>query len=261
MRDISPSLFTILLIGGTLEAPRVASELGRTGARIIVSNASSQPQKYPRMNNVHVRRGALDCHGMQSLVRRKGIRVVVDVSHPYAGQVSRIAREAARRTECTYLRYQRPPGLKSRPGIKWVSSHAAASEYLRAQTGNILLCIGVLNIDLYTRMIDSSRLFARIMPRGDSVLNAIRSGIKPENIICSPSRAANTAENIVHLHLSRADWMVTKDSGKSGGAVEKAAAAQRYGAGVLAIERPRAEGREVFSRVEKLLDRVRTLLA
>ncbi|MFP4169235.1 MAG: precorrin-6A/cobalt-precorrin-6A reductase [Desulfonatronovibrionaceae bacterium] len=247
----------VLLIGGTSEAVQAAGWLCRAGVSVVVSNATGLPQSYPACSNLYVRRGNLDDRAMSELARQEKVRIIADLSHPYAGAVSLAARLAAERSGCRYLRYERPAVLESVPGVKWVENHIHAADFLKRETGNVLLCLGVLHLKEYARLGDSSRIYARVMPRGDSFITAARSGITPKNIICHRPQRVKTAHNLLHLMYSKARWMVTKDSGLVGGTREKLAAARMYGAGIVAIKRPApAEPGDGYSDLRDFLSRI-----
>jgi precorrin-6x reductase len=197
---------------------------------------------------------------MAKLALQEEVRIIADLSHPYAGTVSLAARQAAEMSGCRYLRYERPAVLESAPGVKWVESHIRAADFLKGETGNVLLCLGVLHLQEYARLVDSSRLYARVMARGDSFIAAARSGIAPKNIICHGPQRVSIADNLVHLLCSRARWLVSKDSGLVGGTREKAVAARKYGAGIVAIKRPApAEPGGSYSDLREFLHRIRDM--
>mgnify|MGYP006277975443 CR=1 FL=1 len=251
------NLCPVLLIGGTSEAVQAAEWLCRAGVQVVVSNATGLPQAYPTFSNLHLRRGNLDDRDMAKLALQEKVRIIADLSHPYAGTVSQAARQAAQMSGCRYLRYERPAVLESVPGVKWVESHVRAADFLKKETGNILLCLGVLHLQEYARLADISRIYARVMARGDSFITAVRSGITPKNIICHGPHRVKIADNLVHLLRSKARWLVTKDSGLVGGAREKALAARRYGAGIVAIKRPApAESGGSYSDLSEFLHRI-----
>ena len=134
----------------------------------------------------------------------------------------------------TYIRYERQ-NLQFE-GANYYSDYPRLMDVLKQTTGNILLTIGSKNIGMF-RVLDISRLVARVLPVKESIDACENAGLKAHQIIAMKgrmSKACNKAllqeYNIMHL--------VTKDSGEAGGMTEKVNAALELGLAVHILNRP-----------------------
>ncbi len=256
----SKSQADVLLLGGTSEGWDIASELARKRIRVLASQATSVCHSPCLDSYIRLRHGPLDVEDLYEVLVREGIKVVVDASHPYAQKVSRFARRAALRADAAYLRYERPGILQKFPETLWADSHELAADYLCGQQGNVLLSVGVLYAGTYSRKIATDRLYVRCMSAGASFLRLLQSDVRPANIFFAANKKPNFVDNLLHLRMSGATWLVTKDSGEAGGVPDKAEAARRCAVKVLGIKRPAPCGGEQYSDPQKLLARVTKLI-
>lgn len=82
-----------------------------------------------------------------------------------------------------------------------------------------------------------TRLTLRILPSEDAVRMCREAGFSGENLICMQGPFSE-ALNEVMFREARAEILVTKASGKTGGFPQKLAAARRLGMKVLVIVPP-----------------------
>ena len=118
---------TILILGGTAEARRLATALVQAG-RDVVSSMAGRVRE-PALPPGQVRVGGFGgVEGLADYVRTGGIAAVVDATHPFAAGISQNAAAAAELTGTPLLRLERP-GWADHPLARtwsWVLDVAAA---------------------------------------------------------------------------------------------------------------------------------------
>ena len=264
----------ILIFGGTTEGRMFAqaiSELHNDRHSVTVSVATSVgAHELADINGIKVIVGRLDEEEMVRLFmteesggksdnrtdEHSPYDLVVDATHPYAGEVSANIRSAAVRTGVSLVRLLRtdddgeirgrslqgrgPKADRTGCDAVYVDSASAAAAYLAATEGRILLTTGSKELGAF-REIPMDRLYVRVLPTAAGIAACEQAGIPYRNVIAMVgpfSREMNAAT----IHQYQIAWMVTKDSGKAGGFDEKMEACRETGARPVVIERPRECG-------------------
>lgn len=228
----------IFLFGGTAEGHLLAERLAEAGNFVTCAVATEYGQAVlePR-DNLTVLVGRLTAGEMAE--RLEGFDVVVDATHPYADKVSENIRAAAAETATPYYRLLRP--REEAEDVLWADSPADAAAKLQNLPGNVLLTTGSKDLKTFTAVKDyPSRLFVRVLPSVESLTAALSLGYPASHVICMQGpfpRALNQAM----VEAVGAKVLVTKDTGKAGGFLEKAEAARAAGAKLLVIRRPTEE--------------------
>lgn len=192
---------------------------------------------------------------MEALLRREHFDLVVDATHPYASEVTENIVRACRGTETEYLRLLR--GTDAAPeGAVCVPDIEAAVAYLAGTEGNILLTTGSKELTKYAALPGfAERVYARVLPMEASLEACRAAGLGPDRIIAMQgpfTKEMNTAM----LRSVSARYMVTKDTGGTGGFGEKAAAAKEAGAVLVVTGRPpQREGLDFAGTAELLCRR------
>ncbi|MFA4966487.1 MAG: precorrin-6A/cobalt-precorrin-6A reductase, partial [Thermoleophilia bacterium] len=110
----------ILLLGGTSDARALAAELRAGGHEVLLSVVTEYGARLAGSDADAVRQGAL---GEDELARLVGdAAAVVDATHPFAAEISRLAAAACGRAGRPYLRYER--AATELPGEVLVASDA-----------------------------------------------------------------------------------------------------------------------------------------
>jgi precorrin-6A/cobalt-precorrin-6A reductase len=118
---------SVLILGGTAEARRLAAALHADGVPVVSSLAGRVSR--PALPLGPVRTGGFGgVEGLADYLRASRVRMVVDATHPFAARISANAAAAARLTGVPLLRLQRP-GWREHPDATrwdWVPDAAAA---------------------------------------------------------------------------------------------------------------------------------------
>jgi precorrin-6A/cobalt-precorrin-6A reductase len=244
----------ILLLGGTSDSGPIATRLGESGYRVLVSKATDVPLEGGDHVNIRSRIGPLDDTGLADLVRAEGILAIVDATHPYAAGIRATARRVAGRLGVPYLSYVRPSVLEGRAGVEFASDHKTAATMAFARGRPVLLASGVRNLEVYAA--ESRRtgvpLVVRSLDHPDSLAACQKAGIPEEHIVAG--RGPYTVDqNRQHIRDFAIGVLVTKDSGQAGGTLEKLAAAEAEHCAVVVVRRPAIGGEGAFDNVDELV--------
>ncbi|MBI5870296.1 MAG: precorrin-6A reductase [Actinobacteria bacterium] len=234
---------TIYLIGGTTEANQAARRLQEQGHRVVISVVTPAGGEHAGLAGCETEVGGKDAAAMESRARELQAAVIVDCSHPFAMEASAQAVIAAAAAGLPYIRYSRlpvavPEDASAAPVIT-VTSFDEAAAHLARLGGRALLAIGTRHLEVFVK----ARLdFAvRVLPMRESLADCQSLGLEPKDIIAAWP-PFSTGFNRECLRKYGATVMVTKDSGREGGLLEKLEAASLEGATVILVRRPVESG-------------------
>ena len=263
----------VLIFGGTSEGRMLSEYLDKRQLRHTVCVATDYGEEVMEHTEyVQIRQGRLDVPEMEALMRSGDYAVVVDATHPYATAVSENVRMACKAENMPYLRYLRDAGgaagsktpdahqstlISGRDAgtdasITWVNSAAEAATYLETQSGNIFLTTGSKELHVFTeRISDPGRLFIRVLPSASVITECRNLGMEGKQIYAM--QGPFSAEmNIAMLKQTDAAFLVTKDTGTTGGYPEKEQAAHQLGVRMVVIRRPEESGLDFAALLGKL---------
>ena len=232
---------SILLFAGTTEGREIAEALTGAPVSVTVSVATEYGETLiAPAENITVLHGRKNAEEIEALLKETRAELLIDATHPYAQEVTKTLRTVAERTGTEYLRVLR--GRETAEDCVFVADTDAAVEYLNHTQGNVLLTVGSKELARYTEVKDfETRLFARILPVKESADAAFRLGFSGKNLICMQGPFSEEL-NAAMLRAVDAKYLVTKDTGASGGFAEKIRAAKTLGVTPIVIRRPEEEG-------------------
>ena len=120
---------------------------------------------------------------------------------------------------------------------------------------NILSTLGSNNLEEIKAMSKKNNLFVRILPTTASIQKAENLGYLPKNIIAIQGPVDKNL-NLAMLKSFKIDFLITKESGKTGGEKEKIDACKEFGTVVLVLKRPFVNYRNVYSDIDKLINHI-----
>ena len=244
----------VVIFGGTSEGRMLSECLCRNKIAHTLCVATDygeevlEPSEY-----AHVLQGRLDTQQMEDLIRREQCFVVVDATHPYAVEVSQNIRKACERTKMKYLRFLRDKEsvIDVRSDVL-VSSATEAAAYLNGQEGAIFLTTGSKELPAFTAGVHKTeRLFVRVLPSAAVVASCRELGLEGKQI-CAMQGPFSEEMNRALLQQTKAAWLVTKDTGITGGFPEKVRAARSLGVRLVIIRRPEESGLDYESVLQVL---------
>ena len=244
----------VIIFGGTSEGRMLSECLCRNKIAHTLCVATDygeevlEPSEY-----AHVLQGRLDTQQMADLIQSEQCLVVVDATHPYAVEVSKNIRKACEMTEMKYLRFLRAEeAVIDVKNDVIVSSAAEAAAYLDGQEGAIFLTTGSKELPAFTAGVhETERLFVRVLPSVQVVASCRELGLEGKQI-CAMQGPFSEEMNRALLQQTKASWLVTKDTGITGGFPEKVRAARSLGVRLVIIRRPEESGLDYESVLQAL---------
>ena len=272
---------TLMLFAGTTEGRSLCEYLAQSGCITHVYVATEYGRELlTEKDSLIVHTGRLDEQQMYDELKRIKPDIVLDATHPYAVIVTQNIYQACKVVGVPYVRVRRE--MQEEPGNAdsvmqmsgthiadadgkrytdetsdsvYVKDTQAAVDYLKGETGNILITTGSKELHLYTQIPDyESRCTARVLPAQSVVETCTELGFTGKHLICMQG-PFDLEMNLATLRYANADFLVTKASGKNGGYDEKCEAALAAGVHLVVIGRPKEQVEPVMSlaQAEKYL--------
>ena len=211
----------ILVFGGTTEGRRAAEVLEEAGSPFFYSTKTGEQDitlHYGQRID-----GAMDAEAMRSFCKEHEIRLIVDAAHPFASQLHQTIAEMA----LPVIRYERiyPPRDED---ITWIDDYAQVPTDIHT----LLATTGVQSISkLKWLEAKGVKVVYRILNRESSIVLAHQQGATDKQLCFFPD-------------VVKADAVLMKESGLSGGFLEKVEEARKLGMKIYAIKRPQSTQKE-----------------
>ena len=213
----------ILVFGGTTEGRKAVEVLEEGGSPYFYSTKTGE-QDITLQHGVRID-GALDEAAMMHFCTEHGIRMIVDAAHPFAALLHQTIAKTASALSLPVVRFERiyPP---CDPAITWIDDYTQIPRDIHS----LLATTGVQSISkLKPLEATGVKVFYRILKRDSSIALALKQGATAEQL------CYYEAPNEIPI---KADAILLKESGLSGGFTEKTGAAKACGMRVIAIKRP-----------------------
>ena len=216
----------ILVIGGTTEGRRAIKALEEAGNPYWYSTKTGEQE----VTMHHGRRtdGAMNADEIDRFCRENEIKLIVDAAHPFARVLHQAIANVATVLGLPVVRFERiyPP---RDPDITWIDDYCELPPLLPTPC-TLLSTTGVQSIARLKPLENEGiRIFYRILDRESSIQLALRQGARREQL-CYYEDAREIPV--------RADVLLLKESGESGGFTEKVEAARAQGMKIIALKRP-----------------------
>lgn len=251
-------MYKVLLFGGTVEGRTVAEYLNENKIPSMVCVATEYGESLlPQAEYLELSHERLDEKQMEERMLQMENGLVIDATHPYAQVVTENIETACERTGTAYLRVVRQESrrLEEEETITYVKSIREAVEYLEKTSGNILVTTGSKELSAYTALTDyQERIYARVLSLVEVVSSCAKLGIEGKHLLCMQGPFSREM-NIALIHQFDIAWMVSKESGRAGGFLEKYQAAKETGCRMIVIGRPKEEQGMELEKCIEYLDR------
>ncbi|MDN5293757.1 MAG: precorrin-6A/cobalt-precorrin-6A reductase [Eubacteriales bacterium] len=247
----------ILILAGTVDGKNIARRLVAEGFPVLTTAAREYGASLLRAEGIPCRQGPLSEKELAALLREEEVAAVVDATHPYASEISRLAATVTAEQGIPLLRYRRPStSLPESPLIHRAEGYEAAAHLACRLGKRVFLTTGSKHLPLFAAVAARAgcQVVARILPDPVSLDQALAAGIAPENIIAARGPFSREFNRAMFREM-QAEVVVTKDSGLAGGTEEKVAAALELGIPVVVVDRPEEkwDGAFVAGSVEEVI--------
>ena len=221
----------ILVFGGTTEGRKAAETLEESGSTYFYSTKTGE-QDIVLHHGVRID-GALTAEDMQAFCREQGVRLIVDAAHPFAERLHLTIAQVSLDLQIPVIRYERiyPP---RDPDITWIDDYSDLDYILPSLSrkgqgvGRLLATTGVQSIFKLKHLEELGIKFIyRILNRESSIVLAHQQGATDDQLCYYEDGG-----------MPSADAILMKESGISGGFVEKVAEARAKGMRIIVIKRP-----------------------
>ena len=213
----------ILVFGGTTEGRKAVEVLEEGGSPYFYSTKTGEQD----ITLHHGQRidGALDEEAMRSFCQEHDIRLMVDAAHPFASQLHQTIAKVSESQQIPVIRYERIYPERD-PHLEWIDDYAQIPPNIHT----LLATTGVQSIaKLKPLEAQGVSIYYRILPRESSMALAQKLGAKKEQLCFFEDGATINVE---------AEAILLKESGLSGGFMEKVEAAKAKGMRILVLKRP-----------------------
>ena len=213
----------LLVFGGTTEGRKAVEVLEEgTGAYYYSTKTGEQDVVLHHGQRID---GAMDTEAMLNFCHVHDIRLIVDAAHPFAQVLHQTIACVAEKLQIPVIRYERiyPPRTND---ILWIDNY----QQIPRNIHTLLATTGVQSIARLKPFEDEGmRIIYRILPRETSIHLAHQQGATDDQLCFYEDGQKIDIE---------ADAILLKESGVSGGFIEKVDAARKRGMRIIVLKRP-----------------------
>ena len=213
----------ILVFGGTTEGRKAVEVLEEGGSPYFYSTKTGEQD----ITLHHGQRidGALDKEAMRAFCIEHHIRLMVDAAHPFASQLHQTIAQVSESQHIPVIRYERIYPERD-PSITWIDDYSQIPRNIHS----LLATTGVQSIaKLKPLENEGIKVYFRILNRASSITLAQKQGANPEQLCYFED------PNDIPIET---DAILLKESGITGGFLEKVKAAKARGIRIIALKRP-----------------------
>ena len=260
----------IMLLGGTKDATEIIKHLKKNyNTRILTTTTTEYGSKLAKEVGSDETIGkALPKQEIKQIIKEKTIDLLIDATHPFAQHITQTSANIAKETEIRYIRFERPPlNLENidTKNIIYAESFEKAGEIIKNKFKheNILHFAGANTMEQILENISPERFYPRILKVQDSMEKCEKLKI-PKTHIIEMKGTSTLEENKELIDKYNAKVIITKESGKTGGVIEKIQAANEKNITVIMINRPvikELEKENIIENIEELDQKLREMNA
>lgn len=248
------------LILGTSEGKVILKELSNYKDELFVSTATTYGGELLKDFDLkYLNSKALSKEELKAIAEELNLKLILDGTHPYAKEISKNILEICKELNIEYIRYERKGELENFnykniyriSKIEELKDLKIQGTILNTTGGNGLKDIMELNL--------KNRIIHRVLPSEDIIKKMLELKINIEDIIAIKG-PINYELNKAFLMQYNCDGLLTKDSGKAGGALEKALATKDLNLKLIIIEKPKVTYGKTFSELTEVIDYLNNFL-
>lgn len=245
----------ILVFGGTTEG-RIAVETLDEGTGHYVYSTRGDLQKIECAHGDHIH-GAMKESDMIDFCRSNAIRLIIDAAHPFASSLHSTVDKVSQELGIPVIRFERRYPSVDYANTVWCDDFEDSVKVMEnAGIKRLLALTGVQTIKKLKPYWSSHETWFRILKRDESFKIAIKEGFPMNRLVYYDDVSVDSLVKAI-----QPDALITKESGESGGFMEKIKAAEHNGIKFFVVKRPKqsdkfivVDGRHGLRReIERLL--------
>ncbi len=230
----------IFVLAGTTEARQTISLLRQEGFQVGASVVSAYGSHLLLEDGaVDVSQGRFQQSDLVQALLDRQVSILVDATHPYAIEISKLAMAVARDLHIPYIRLERQGSvLPEHPLVIKIESLDQLREHMH-QGQKVFSTLGSKNLPLLVPMAEQAgaELTVRVLPCVEAMQICEQLGIQPEHIVAI--KGPVTADmNRACYRQYQAELVITKESGGIGGIDQKITVALEMGIPIVVMTRP-----------------------
>jgi precorrin-6A/cobalt-precorrin-6A reductase len=212
------------LILGTIEGRTITKTLNNYTDDLLLSVVSSyggsllKDFKYKILNTKPLKENEL-----KKLLIDSNVNLIVDVSHPYAVNITKTSIKVSKELNIPYIRYERKSILdkyKNFPNIIEVNDYESLGNVLNKIEGNILNTTGSRNLSKILDLNLKNRIIHRVLPTIKVISECENLNLRVDDIIAMKGPFSKDL-NLSLIKEFNIKAILLKDSGIEGGSLEK----------------------------------------
>ena len=228
----------ILVLGGTSDSLVICDYLNKNNKEFILSVTTDYGKEISCEYAKNIYLGKLDVEALCEFIKVNNINLIIDATHPYAAMASENSISASEKLKIKYIRYERKNSyIEANDRLIKVDSVDKACEVATEIGNKIFLATGSKNLSEFVKQLKDKELIARILPTSGVVKSCEDMGLSAHNIIGMKGPFTYDMNKALYTFYG-VDCVITKESGKEGGFVEKIDSALDLGLKVIVITRP-----------------------
>ena len=248
----------IWVIGGTKDSRDFLEKIVNSTTDIIVTTATEYGGKLLENLPLKVVCKKLTYPMMLDFVKSEGIDKIIDLSHPYAMEVSQNALNVSKEMEIEYFRFEREEISLLPQKYSEFDNIEELIKYVEGVEENILVTLGSNNIPHFSQLKNLNNCYFRILPKWDMVKKCEDVGILPKNIIAMQGPFSKNM-NKAMIEQFNIKYLITKQAGDTGGEKEKIESADEMGVEVIFLTRPKIEYPNCYNNIDNLIEAIKNL--
>lgn len=246
----------LLIFAGTTEGRELAEFIDEQGIKAYICTATEYGETLlPHGKTITTFGRRLTEEEMIEWMEKERFSFVIDATHPYATLVTENIKKACQHCKLEYIRLLRDSEQKKKEEdfVIWVNTIEEAISYLKETDGIILATTGSKELYKYKELPNyQERVVARILSTIDSIKACQMLGFQGKNLVCMQG-PFNEEFNYALLKQIHASYMVTKESGRAGGFLEKLKASKRAGVKTIVVGRQVEERGLSLQEIKKFI--------
>jgi len=159
----------IMVLAGTQDGREIITALTEAGLDVVASVASEYGRRLVEANDIEIQSEALDAIDLEHFIRKRGIKLVIDATHPYAVEISQNAEKACAAAHVPCIRYDRPESpMPEYEKLHLVSDVNAAARLASELGKTIFLTTGSHTLKTFQTVLGARsdmRIIVRVLPQ------------------------------------------------------------------------------------------------